>query len=238
MMPVVVDKSGTAGDVGSGSVGTRGSFLFSPTARGLSDENFKGVRTATTNFISGYKENILLETTTGSPYLWRRIVFAMKGPMIRDLYQGHVINYHTMAPEVAGEPLRALGIMPDDVYNRFTQFLFDGAEYTDWWDVNTAPVDTERVTVLYDKKVNINPTNDAGRALDRKWWLPIRKNIVYGANGPISGPWNDDLDQWYSGSGKAGIGDIYIWDNFTRVGSQTNGTLNFAPQGTYYWHER
>lgn len=238
-MPVVVNADGSAGakDTGFAKIGATGSYLFSPTARGLADDNSKGSRTATTTFVRGLREVTTLECNTGAPYVWRRVVFSLKGPVIRDMFSGTPVNYHTVDRQIVGEPMRAMGIMPVNVYNSFKQFLFDGLEKTDWFDVATAPLNKTRFKVHLDRKLTINPTNASGRAIYRKDWIPFNQNLVYGASGGQY-KFEDGVDEWYAGEGKVGMGDVYIWDYFVRVGETTNGTLNFAPQATYYWHER
>jgi len=69
-------------------------------------------------------------------------------------------------------------------------------------------------------------------------WHPTRKNIVYNEDEEGGAP--DAFGSYTSVIGRPGMGDLYVYDIVYNVIPSASGTttLNFTPEGTYYWHER
>lgn len=191
----------------------------------------EATRTATTVFVRGLKERIEITTNNGLPWQWRRIVFAQKG-MWNDITQTSTFQlssltssgYRRLVNEAWGTSRSFL-----------TNYLFRGVVGNDWNDEINAPIDTRRVTVLYDKTRAISSGNERGVMRTYKLWHGINKNLVY--DDDENGGAEDSSA--FSVSSKAGIGDIYVIDIFRpRGGSVPGDQLAFGPSATLYWHER
>nr|UQS94347.1 MAG: putative capsid protein [Corcyphos virus 4] len=182
----------------------------------------------------GLKEAIEIQVNNGMPWQWRRICFTMKGPI--------GINQSTsfsLALELSNGWVRMANQVGDNtgsgdqyaIYER----LFRGQNTSDWNDPMTAKVDQTRVTLKYDKTVNIASGNEQGAVRKYNRWHPMNKTLVY----------NDDelggteQPSAYSTSGKAGMGDYYVIDLFrARNGAGSTDQLSFRPEATLYWHEK
>lgn len=191
----------------------------------------ESTRTATTCFMRGLKERVEISTNDGLPWQWRRIVFTMKGlwPLI------------TAADNFAMNTLTSNGYrrVINEIYGNnkliLNTYLFTGVRDTDWNDEISAPIDTRRVTVLYDRVMKIASGNESGVMRTYNMWHPFNKNLVYDddedGGGENSSP--------YSVSSKAGMGDVYVMDFFRpRTGSSATSRLAFGPNATLYWHEK
>lgn len=229
-------------------VGSQYTLLWEPYYRHLYEQPLSSsnkppaARQSTTCFAVGVKETIEISTTDGNPWQWRRIVFAAKGVIIPGAYR----DYTTRTVELADESLlyqRANTPLPDAMASDLYRFLFRGLGTNtdsllprDWINRMTAKIDTTRVSVLYDKLVNVRSGNASGVNFNANRYHPIGKNIVYAdeENGSklIGSP--------VSTQGKPGIGDIYILDLIDGSGVQavTTGNFYFNPTTTVYWHEK
>nr|UBJ26250.1 capsid protein [Giant panda feces-associated gemycircularvirus] len=241
MMPFHADAQGTLLQYGvtvAANVGFTG--IWCPSARGLQASNAaignaSNQRTQMNCFIRGLKENIFLTTNDGSCWTWRRIVFAMKGlPDVVKAQTGNVWNpgLYTTGNGYVRSCLNWRGTGPEGVINAL---LFRGAANVDWDSALKAAIDTNYVTLLYDKTTIIQSGNASGHRTSRKLWHPINKRLQYGddENGAT-----DTALTSYSTLSKAGIGDIIVMDYIDAVSSVAGATLYFDPSATWYWHER
>lgn len=196
-------------------------------------------RTATNCYMVGLKENVKIETATSKPYTWRRICFTFNASLslLRDT--GTALEAAAWAETSSGYKRAIVQLLPDTpnpLYDNIQQILFKGVVNEDWNDFITAPVDTSRVTVKYDKVHRISSGNDAGVNRMYRKWHPMNKTIVY----------NDDeegggrLTPYLSAGTRRSMGDYWvvdIFDNGPTAGSE-NDRLFFTPHATLYWHER
>jgi len=115
------------------------------------------------------------------------------------------------------------------------EILFKGRANVDWNDTILAPVDTTRVSVMYDKTFTLKSGNAYGALLERKLWHPMNKNIVYDddENG------STEASSYYSTASKAGMGDVFVIDQFyPGAGASSTDLLQFSTNSTLYWHEK
>lgn len=228
------------------TAGTRHIFGWVCTAR--DNTNLPGVpagpfdkssRTSTTCFMRGLKEKILIESETNAPFVWRRILFTFTGQEI--LADQASTDVATMFAEVApqGYVRTTTAIQNGTTFPtpflraNLVGILFRGVENIDWSDVIDAPVDTTRVKLLYDSKMNINSGNDVGVLKRFSRWHPFNKNLVY----------NDDENaggrnaSFLSANSRSSMGDVYVIDIFAlSTGAENN--VAFSAQASLYWHER
>jgi len=236
-MPTVLSA---AGDATSGGllVGTGFNSLFLASSRHFMQNPTTHGRNVTSTYARGYRERINIKLGAGGTWSWRRVVFAMKGPQIRNFWIDNSLipPIDGLQDEFGQTTVRALNTVESPILTQITTLLFEGVQNTDWYDPYTAKVDKTRVTLLYDRVRSFNPGNESGKIINIKQWLPINKNLVYdddeNAQGMTSIP--------YSTEGKPGIGDVYIWDMVRLESPAQAGTASFqfTPEGTWYWHER
>lgn len=221
-------------------------LLWIPTARDNTTQSGTGgisdtaTRTSTTCFMKGLKETIEIQTNTGVAWQWRRICFTSKDPSatfanaLPNSYQGYTETSDGYVRQC--QTLTTKNTTDAAQLNQLRNVLFRGALGIDWSDYNTAPIDTNRVSLKYDKTQIIRSGNDTGVLRRQSIWHPMNKNLVYDDD-EVGG---NNLDVVYSTGGKAGMGDYYVVDIFTAGASATAGTdkLLFAPQATLYWHEK
>lgn len=214
-------------------------FLWCATARngqtGRSSTDVSGIdeatRTATTCYMRGLKERAWVQTNTGLPWYWRRIVFRAKGLQ-------NVVAQTTTAPFVSGTTngwRRTVAELVGVPLQNLHTILFQGNFNSDWANPLNAKVDTRRVTVMSDRTRSISAGNDRGVLRSYNQWIPMNKNLVYDddQNG------GDEDEAQFSVTSNAGMGDVYIWDMFApRSGSSNTDQLIFNPQATLYWHEK
>jgi len=230
-------------------VGSQYTLLWEPTWRQLytphqgRPSNPPAARTNTTTFFVGIKEKIQISTTNGQPWQWRRILFTAKGLLPID---GPYRDYTSRAVELSNESIvmqRSNTPLPDAMASDLYRYLFrglgtntDGQLPRDWINRITAPVDTTRVNVMYDKVVNIRSGNVHGVDFNAKRYHPIGRNVVYGDTED-----GGELQSVpVSTNNKPGVGDIYICDMISGSGvnDTTTGSLYFNPETTVYWHEK
>lgn len=228
----------------TGGQGVNGAaaFLWCATARDntTTNTNVRGTtfdsstRTSSTPYMVGLKEAIEIQVNTGMPWQWRRICFTMKGSTGLTINTGFAIatetsnGYLRVANQVSGDPGGG------QQYILFER-LFKGQHTVDWNDVMTAKVDTHRVTLKYDKTVNLASGNDDGFIRKYNRWHGMRKTLVYNDD-ELGGASNA---QSFSTAGKAGMGDYYVLDLFrSRTGATSSDLLSFRPEATLYWHEK
>lgn len=214
-------------------------FLFSPSARG-SSATF-GVdlvkRFGGTTFVRGLSERISFETTTAANWIWRRIVFSMKGDAVRGQFPAGTLEF---AAGSEGQTRTAWNFLspndPDGNIGRdaLEEYLFQGERGTDWNDRYSAKVARHRVTVWSDFTRQLRSQNSAGVWHNIKLWHPFNKNIVYDQHEEA----DEKQDNKWSVQGKAGIGDIYVLDYFSCANGVIDDVAELGYSSTYYWHER
>lgn len=189
-------------------------------------------RTSTTCFMRGYKECITIQTTDGLPWLWRRIVFTTKGPLFLTSPTGF-----TLYQETSNGFGRVVNAAPAGSVDAFISTAFRGTRNVDWNDLMDAPIDTSRVTLLYDKCIKLASGNEDGMIKKFNFWHPFNKNLVY--DDDENGGSEFQAGNGFSTRSKAGMGDIYVVDYIRpRMGGTTSSQLSFHPQATLYWHEK
>lgn len=240
-----------AGTIVPGTLGAREAFLngnnaymipWIPTARpAYGSDNLGGqpieeaIRTSTTCFMRGVKESISIRTADGAPWKWRRICFRMKGDTIfstttanarTDFIQTGTTGSGVMRPATnwLQTPALAAGI---------EEIIFAGARNYDWSDPFLATLDSNRISIAYDKTTTLQSGNESGFIRTYKRWHGMNKNLVY--NDDQQG--SEEAVNPYSTPGNKGMGDYYIIDYF-----RSNGTpevqLGLRYNSTLYWHEK
>lgn len=215
---------------------------FCATARpGTNASNIQGspldnaMRTSTTCFMRGLKENVEIVTNNGRAWQWRRICISLKGENITGLV-GTGYRLDTLTSNGNVRVLNSWGnSLTDQRFATLADLLFKGASLVDWIDPFTAPVDTRRVTLHYDKTRILQSGNEQGILRKVKMWHPMNKNIVYGddENG------DDEVTNRYSVDTKQGMGDYFVIDIIKAgLGGTTTDRMAFTPQATLYWHEK
>lgn len=219
-------------------------FGFIPTARtitssssaGESNINDDASRTATRCYWRGVKEHIRLESTTGRNLLWRRICFKFTGT---EILRDNSAGLGALWEETSNGYVRASTLLiPSSlspVWNNLAVILFKGVANSDWNDLMSAKVDNTRVTLAYDKTVNLKPPNEAGQQWSFKRWHPMNSTLVY----------NDDeaggakLGTELSANTRYSMGDYYIIDIFDfGLAPDDDTEVNYSVNATAYWHER
>jgi len=229
--------------------------MFRPTAMDLSTGVAAGtnntyiqdsVRTSRTCYMKGFSEKIRIETNTGNPWFHRRICFTSKDPAFYT--QNPSDTTGTQNTQVANG---ALEVNPNGwqrlAANMLLQSLnqtylvqkgliFKGAEGVDWDDMITAPLDTTRIDVKFDKTFIYKSGNERGILREHKLYHPMNHNIVY----------DDDetgkdvtTEITYSVMDKRGMGNYHILDIFSQGASgSTSDRLAMRCNSTLYWHEK
>lgn len=217
-------------------------FVFCPSMRIIQQKSTvadRAARTATTVFAKGFSENMTFTTTGGDSWQWRRIAFFTKAGDTPLAYwrstsasgsDGATIGYSRLTRNFTGFNSAESTAQ----WAGFQGNLFRGTKDIDWQDAMTAPVDTTRITLAYDKRTTIRSGNESGTIRTFKRWHPINKNLVYDdeENG------DDETPRAYSVTGKQGVGDMYIFDLFKCTNAVSTQTLNWTTSATWYWHEK
>lgn len=219
-----VGRYGLAGD-------QVGQFVWCATARdriGTGDATATSLRNSDVCYMRGLKEKILISTTGGSAWRWRRICFTAKGLVP----PSGTVDSLEVSPNgwvrlMANQWTSALG-------NGFNSLIFKGTAGLDWTDVFTAKVDTSRVTIKFDKTFVVSSGNANGIVRNFNLWHPMNQNLVYDndENG------ESEINSTRSTSSKAGMGDYYVIDYFVSVDASASQLLYISPQATLYWHEK
>lgn len=197
---------------------------------GPEDEAARGTKSP---YMVGIKEILSMQTSTATPWQWRRICFTLKGSR---LWSTAPENSYWMPITSNGygrlvNSLRSGGGGKSQLYD----FLFKGTGQSDWYDPLVAPPDRSTVTVKYDKTVTISSSNNIGRFHTRRLWHPMKQNLVY-ADDQYGG---DTIESNVSVESKAGMGDYYIIDFFRCLsGSTSADKISIDYEATLYWHER
>ena len=184
-----------------------------------------------------------METSSGVPWYWRRIVFAYRAVRapFNEAVPASAAPLATLAPYLETSSGYARFWNDQSINNAGTtgierfNVLFRGAQGVDWSNVFTAPVDTRRVDLISDKRHALSSGNANGIYRQFKRWIPINKNLVY--DDDETG--EDEGTSHFSVDDKRGVGNVYILDLFA-AGAQGTGTdlLRVESTATAYWHEK
>lgn len=224
-----------------------GFVLFTPTARDLSllaggagSVGQEAMRTSTTCYMRGLSENIRVQTSTQTPWLWRRICFASRDPTFRGYAGGDTptttnFNWVETSNGYARSAINLTVNAAPVTQANIEGLLFRGRQGVDWIDAIVAPLDTRRVDVKYDKTFKLHSGNGSGYYSEKKLWHPMNKNLVYDddENGEV-----EDTIVW-SVTDKRGMGDYHIIDMFScLLGGTSTDQLAVNYNSSIYWHEK
>lgn len=251
-------QAGESVTIGPGPLQVRGDKeyigVWTPTAMDLSagtgtnqvyDES---LRTSSTCYIRGLSEAMRIETSSGLPWYWRRIVFKSRS-----------LNWVNFSPNESSTtpPTQTNSSYPGLIESStngferlyFNQYvnnapqtisdwystLFKGEQNRDWSDTLTAPVDNSMVDLCSDKLMTIRSGNQSGTVKALKRWYPCNKNLYYADDeSGIS-----KTTRYFSVRDKRGMGDLHIVDIFKPgTGGGTADVLRLTSTATLYWHEK
>jgi len=235
--------------IGSSAGNNIGLVHFRPTALDLDDVNgqtntitFAATRTATTCFMKGLSEKIRIETSSGSPWFHRRICLTNRDPRFYLVATGDPTGadanaiasgaietsngWQRLAANSNGLPITQatwLGVM------------FKGLQGRDWDDYITAPIDTNRVTLKFDKTWVYRSGNERGILKEMNLWHGMNKNLNYADDEDGDGVTTTNV----STTDSRGMGDYHIFDFFSQGSSgSTSDLLKVRYTSTMYWHEK
>lgn len=230
----------------TGGTADPGLFLWCATARDNTINTSAGkgtkfdvsTRTASTCYMVGLAEKIQIQCSDGLPWEWRRVCFTAKGgPTLGGtvtLGNASGTSFATALETSAGW-VRLLNQLLIGDRTAFYGLFFQGAQNVDWTDPLMAKIDTERLTVKYDKTITLSSGNEDGFIRKYPRYHPMGKNLIYAddeAGGTMA------VSQ-FSTQAKAGMGDYWVVDMFRpRAGSTSSNQLIFSTESTLYWHER
>lgn len=237
---------------GSSSGNNLGWVYFRPTAMDLTNlagsvpnpVEYTASRTATVCYMRGLAENIRIETSSGSPWFHRRICFASRDtafifPGSNDpsgtdrsaVAQGAIETSNGWQRMAANMTLDTL----TDTNTIHRKIIFKGEQGVDWDDFITAPLDTTRIDVKFDKTYVYKSGNERGIIRESKLWHPMNKNLVFDDD-ENGGSFNE---RNFSVTDKRGMGNYHIVDLFSQGSSgSTSDLLKIRYTSTLYWHER
>lgn len=211
--------------------------IWSPTARDLTrNSGAAGVadvaaRTATTCYMRGLKESVEVQVVNGVPWQWRRIVFTAKA-LYKDIMS---TTSFSLFNETSNGMMRTFNQPTAQNRLNLESILFRGNVNVDWIDQIIAPIDTTRVTLMYDKTRTIASGNDDGVIRKYTFWHGMNKNLVYDddENGDSMTSTN------WSVTSKPGMGDVFVVDIFrSRSGTSAADQIAISSTATLYWHEK
>nr|QTE03606.1 MAG: capsid protein [Gemycircularvirus] len=227
-----------------------GYVMWRPTAMDLTSGSANNTiansaqRTATTCFMRGLSEHIRIETNTGNPWFHRRICFTARDSSFYTLSasdtsgtDSNVIASGSVETSNGWQRLAAnmiSGGLAQTVLNQ-KGVIFKGAEGVDWDDVISAPIDTARVDLKFDKTWVYRSGNASGTLKEHKLWHPMNKNLVYDDDETGAAMAENNV----SVEDKRGMGNYHVLDLFSQGSSgSTSDLLSFRCNSTLYWHEK
>lgn len=197
----------------------------------------QSTRTATNCYMRGLKEKIYFIQNDGSQWMWRRICFAYKGPL---LYSQSTTGY-SFAVESANGFGRLMNNINDSstAGTKLTQsmigLLFRGQVGVDFGNFFNAPTDNSRVIVKYDKTKSLATGNQNGYSRTLTRWHPMNSSLVYDDDESGGGT----IAANASVADRRGMGDYYVVDLFICETPQSSSSqLVVVPESTLYWHEK
>lgn len=225
--------------------------LWNATARSLSTGQAganlymdKTDRTSTTCYMRGLREVLRIQTSSGLPWVWRRICFTTKDDLFTASVPGDASptqpqrTYFDNATANTGMMRSWFNIQINNTPNTrdtYNSVIFKGAEGRDWSNILNAKTDETRIRTMSDTSKALHTGNQSGYFATHKRWYPMNKNLVY----------NDDesgaamTTSYTSTQARPGMGDYYILDIFVPgIGGSATDLLNVDSQATLYWHEK
>nr|QCX29426.1 capsid protein [Plant associated genomovirus 9]QCX29434.1 capsid protein [Plant associated genomovirus 9]QCX29440.1 capsid protein [Plant associated genomovirus 9] len=221
-----------------------GFFVYSPTAMTLDGHSTvanQSSRTASTCYMKGLSEHLRIETSSGIPWFHRRICFTQKGSSPFNTISPSDTPSQAYTPYLetsSGIERPWLDVTLNGMQVTLTamwSLLFKGQNGKDWDNLMTAPVDTTRLTLKFDKTWTMQSGNANGLVRSRKLWHPMGHNLVYDddESGDVQAP------SYFSTDSKAGMGDYYIVDIIQPgTGATATDYLQIGANSTMYWHEK
>lgn len=205
--------------------------LFVPSARSLGTGNYDPLnpskRTKSNTYCRGYKEVSRYLPGDATCWMRRRIVFTVKGLNLPGDYGGVYANRN----------VTGMGRLVTDLNPTTRQIIenlvFRGAPSADWGDVFTGKVDTNRVTLLSDRVIQLGTGNAQARNHILKQWYPCNKSLMYDDD---EGGTSETVS-YFASDRLGGMGDLLILDYYTAAATDT-ASMTVSHEGTYYWHER
>lgn len=212
---------------------------LTPGAGDLAKVTQDAMRTSSTCYMRGLSEHIRLQTSSSLPWLHRRICFTYKG--VQPFRGRPAADSGTSSQYIeTSNGMQRLWFnnqinQTPNYVNEISGVIFKGAFGVDWNDTISAPIDTKRITLKYDRTRTIASGNERGVLREYKLWHGMNKNLVYDEDETGAGT---DTTYW-SVPSKAGMGDYYIMDIFQGGnGGQTTDLLRLDSTSTLYWHEK
>jgi len=202
------------------------------------------VRGLQTVYMKGFSEHVRIETNTGNPWFHRRICFTSRDPTF--LTAANSDPSGTERSQVAsgsietsdGRQRLAANMLADTLpqtYLNHKSVIFKGAEGVDWDDIISAPIDTTRIDLKFDKTWVYKSGNERGILREHKLYHPMNKNLVF--DDDESGATMATAD--YSVTDKRGMGNYFVTDIFSQGASgATTDRLSIRFNSTLYWHEK
>lgn len=188
-------------------------------------------RTASTCYMKGLRERIDIAANSALPWMWRRIVFTMKGTNNTFLTEAGA-NFFVLT---SSGYMRLVNDMTNAQRLLAQSIIFAGTRNLDWNDIYNAKTDSRLITIKSDKTTIIKPKTTAGDILNRRHYYPFEQNLVYDDDerGGVEG------HSAWSTQGKPGMGDVLVYDMITPGnGSSDTDTLSLNFAATLYWHEK
>jgi len=239
-------KNGTIEEIEISAANGNSYFLWCMTGRYYSQDdspNMIAQRTKKNTYAVGLKERMLFKTSDGNPWYWRRIVFSMYGTSAFAVDpSSNTIDFPTVFSTGPNYQRGFVSMGSDSVAtaemivarNNIRERVFRGVAGTDWLDYLTAPTNTGRVKIVYDKLTRIDSGNDEGGYKVAKRWHPVHKRLEYADY--ESG--RDEFGVEWSSENRKSCGDYYIMDIFAPFTDAEGVSLTIRCDATYYWHER
>lgn len=222
-------------------------ILWCATAMDLSDQTGsigttaeQAQRTSTVCYMRGLSEHIRIQTSSGIPWFWRRICFTYKGNDFNFTASGDtpINGIQPFLDTPTGIQRYVLNQQVNTQANTIAAQqgkIFKGASGVDWNDPIIAPVDTNRVTLKYDKTQILRSGNANGTIRESKLWHPMSHNLNYDDDEAGS----LELTNYFSTDAKAGMGDYYVYDVIRAgIGGTASDLLYMNFNSTLYWHEK
>lgn len=214
--------------------------LWCCSARSLNAYPYVNARNSSTVFVRGLREDVLFTTADSDPWMYRRVVFSMRGSSIEAASTASFFSNLGNQTGQAGYTrlITDLGDGSTQASKTWTvldEMLFKGNYGVDYQNVFHASTRNDTVTVHYDRTIPLRSQNDTGTVIKKKFWHGFNKNLTY--LDQDSG--GTETTTPYSVHGRIGLGDVYVLDLFIPYSSATTGSaLVFQPQSTWYWHEK
>lgn len=189
-------------------------------------------RSASVCYMKGLKEKVQIQTSSGLPWQWRRVCFTLKGTV---LTATDASGYRFSLLTSSGMVRVVNSVEGNNAGATILNTIFDGSNGLDWINIFNAKLDSDVISVKYDKTRIIQSGNASGVLRNYNLWHPMNKNLHF--NDEESG--DGQITNRYSAFGKKGMGDYYVVD-FIKAGTGAGASdlMSFEPEATLYWHEK